>query len=82
MNVPPDVSRETILTHDGRRETILTLVQIGDQLVVQIRDGFIPLRELCVKHTNDWWQWQEMIDRNMELIRSCQEQIKCLQEHC
>jgi len=63
------------------RETIEGQITICNLLVNQIAGMFIPLRETCEKHTSEWWEYQEMIDRNMKMIRKCQESIKHLQEN-
>ena len=71
-----NVSRETI---EGQL-TIGTQISIGNLLLGQIRREFIPLRDTCKHGTSEWWEYQEMIDRNMKLIRTCQERIKSIQQ--
>jgi len=61
------------------RETIEDQITIGNLLFNQIAGMFIPLRETCEKHSTEWWEYQEMIDRNRMSIKRCQDRITQLQ---
>lgn len=54
------------------------LIATGNQLLAQIRDVFIPLREISERHTDEWWGYQKLIDRNMKIIRDLQAQIETI----
>ena len=63
------------------RETISGNLIIMNQLGSQIMNMMQPIRNMYPEGCTEWWEWEEMIERNRMLINSCQESIKTIQQN-